>query len=86
LIDRQLDVLLEIPKAEADRQAWRPGEFGQMVIERCRGRAEALVEEAGGRLHTDRGVEVIISEGVSPLLGEMVLVATRWWASVPDRA
>jgi hypothetical protein len=81
---QQLDVMLEIPMAEANRLAARRGEIGPEIIDMSRQRAEELCREAGATLRTDRVPEFVFSEAQSPLLGDMLLVGSRWWAEVPE--
>jgi len=80
----QLDVLLEIPMSQADRMARDRGAIGPEIVDMSRWRAEELCREAGGTLRTDRTPEFTMSEGQSPLLGDMLLVGSRWWAEVPE--
>lgn len=82
----QLDVQLEISMEQARRMAANHGTIGPEIIEASRARAEQLVREAGitAYLRTDRVPEFVISEAQSLLVGDVLLVASRWWAEVPE--
>lgn len=82
----QIDVQLEIRLAEAHRMAINHGSIGPEVIEASRERAEQLVRSAGvtAYLRTDRVPEFVLAEAQSPLVGDVLIVASRWWAEVPE--
>lgn len=80
---QQVDVLLELPLQEANQLRLR-GRLTEDLIERMRITADQSAREVGGRLRTDRVPEFTISEGSSPLLGDMLLAASRWWVEVPE--
>jgi len=35
-------------------------------------------------LRTDRVPEFVLAEAQSPLVGDVLIVASRWWAEVPE--
>ncbi len=82
----QLDVQLEIPLADAHRLAANRGSIGPEIIDMSRERAEQLVRSAGvtAYLRTDRVPEFVLAEAQSPLVGDVLIVASRWWAEVPE--
>jgi hypothetical protein len=81
---QQLDVQLEIPMSQVRQYASRRGEIGPEIIDMSRQRAEELCREAGATLRTDRVPEFVFSEAQSPLVGDVLLVGSRWWAEVPE--
>lgn len=78
--DLYVDVTYEIPTSEL-AQKQDPSRY---LLEVMRHRADALCDENGARLRTDRAPEVIIKEGKHVLGWDMTLVASRWPVLAPD--
>lgn len=79
--EQVLDLTLDLPVAEVERMGDRSGEE---ILNRMRYEADRRAETAGGRVIETRLPEIIVRQGRSALLGDMVLVGTRWWLEVPD--
>jgi hypothetical protein len=77
--DTFIDVLLEVPAKEM-----RHPDAPQAVLERMRDSADRLCAEQGARLRTDRAPEILVKEGIHPLLGDMTLFASRWAVVAPE--
>lgn len=71
--DRFLDVRYEVQReallAEPDPSGY--------VMAALRGKAEAMCQEYGAQLQSG-APEVLVEEGLHPLLGDMVLIAARF--------
>ncbi len=48
--------------------------------------AAARAAEVGGSLRSTLRPEFILKEGISPILGDVFAMSTRWVADVPDEA
>lgn len=82
--EAQLDVTLEILVAD-DTAVMGDQEFWRQAMEKMRVKADELCAAAGARLRTDRPPEIISKIASHRLTqGDWVLVASRWWADVPD--
>lgn len=83
--EAMLDVDLTIPR----RDVVMAGGFGQCMhslMIRSRDEAVRKAAEQGGTVRPTVNPQVVVSEAISPLLGDVFLLATRWVVDVPDRA
>ena len=83
--EAQLDVTLEIQVMD-DVAVMGDTDFWRGAMEKMREEADRLAATVpGARLRTDRPPEIISRLGShNLLLGEWVLVASRWWVDVPE--
>lgn len=84
--EQQIDVEMVIEANEA--QVADP-DFSRALMERLRDAAAAQVAQVGGRLRTDRETTFYHRRAIDPGSGfkearDVILVASRWWADVPD--
>lgn len=86
--DVQIDVELAIPQGEivdAVSSTFGKNVLAKDIIDRVRQRADDEAHRVGGRLHTDRIPEFYIRRGSDVIHGgDFLLVASRWWVSVPN--
>lgn len=78
--DAFVDVLVEVPASELQRQADPTRHLYDLMLHR----ADEVCAEQGARLRTDRTPEVRVQEGRHPLGFDVTLVASRWAVVVPD--
>lgn len=79
--DAFVDVMLEIPLFDLERQA----DEDRYIIERLRDAADAKCERAGAELRTDVIPEFVVEKGTLATTGEdYALIATRWACRIPD--
>ncbi len=76
-----LDLTLDLPVAEVERLG---DHSGDEILRRLRYEADRRAREAGGWVIETRLPELVVRQGRSALLGDMVLVGSRWWLEVPD--
>lgn len=74
--DAFIDVTLEIPVRDIHDLDSR--DASRAVLERMRNEADRQCAAAGATLRTDRAPELEFRRAMHPLLGDFVLVASRW--------
>lgn len=86
--DVQIDVILPIPNGEIADQIRTTVEKNMVaaeIVENSRHGAETLAARVGGRVRTDRQPEWYIRRGSHFVHGgDYLLVASRWWVTVPN--
>ena len=81
----QLDVELVVQRAEVISE----GGFEKMLpklLRQMKYTADSRAAEVGGEVRATVAPEIVISEAISPLLGEVFAMATRWVVDVPENA
>lgn len=56
------------------------------IFRYLRNKADEQVQAIGGTLRATSQPEIVVSEAISPILGDVFVVATRWLCDVPESA
>ena len=81
--DTFIEVLLELPKADADNHAG----VDRIVVEKLKRAADEQAAAVGGVVRADTPPELHMSQGRHLITNEdTYLIASRWRVTVPDSA